>query len=182
MKQRALTNRSLGVIIATVFAGMIGMAYAAVPLYRMFCEATGYNGTVTQADGSPHPLGKRMMRVEFDANVGPGLDWSFAPETQSVEVRTGQVKTVYYKFTNNSDHTETARAVDNVAPLRAGQYAVKIQCFCDTIHTLKPHQTVELPLVFYLSRRLEASREMQGVNAVTFSYTLYENKGRALNG
>ena len=179
MQRPALTNRSVGVIVATVFVGMIGMAYAAVPLYKMFCGATGYNGTVAQADGSAHPLGNRMMHVYFDANVGPGLDWSFAPETQSVEVRTGQVKTVFYKFTNNSDRTETARAVDNVAPLRAGQYAVKIQCFCDTFHTLKPHQTVELPVVFYVSRRLEASRVMDGVNTVTFSYTLYENKGKA---
>ncbi len=169
-----LSNRAMGGTIAAVFAGMIGMAYAAVPLYRMFCGATGYNGTVAQSDGAPHPLGKRLMTVSFDANVGAGLDWTFKPETSSVVVRTGQVKTVYYKFTNNSDKTETATAADNVAPLRAGPYALKIQCFCDSTHTLKPGQTVELPLVFYLDKKLEAARTMDGVSTVTFSYTLYK--------
>lgn len=177
-----LSNRATGGVVATVFIGMVGMAYAAVPFYRMFCAATGFNGTVARADGTPHPLGKRMMTVSFDANVGQGLDWSFKPETASVIVRTGQVKTVYYKFTNNSGRTETATAADNVAPLRAGPFALKIQCFCDSTHTLKAGETVELPLVFYLDRKLEAARTMDGVSAVTFSYTLYKSTTNKASG
>lgn len=179
---RKLSNRAMGGVVAAVFVGMIGLAYAAVPFYRMFCAATGYNGTVARADGTPHPLGKRLMTVSFDANVGAGLDWSFKPETASVVVRTGEVKTVYYKFTNNSGKTETARAADNVAPSRAGPYAVKIHCFCDSTHTLKAGQTVELPLEFYLDKKLEAARTMDGVTAVTFSYTLYKDHSNKASG
>ena len=182
MRPGPFTNRMAGFAIAAVFVGMVGMAYAAVPFYRMFCAATGFQGTIKTASAAPAKLGKHVMNVRFDANVAQGLDWSFAPEKSSISLLDGKVATVYYRMTNNSDHAITVTAVDNVQPDAAGAFADKIKCFCDEKHTLGAGKSVELPLVFYLDPALETSRRMAGVDSVTFSYTLYPAKGKGLNG
>jgi cytochrome c oxidase assembly protein subunit 11 len=164
-----------GGVIVAVFA-MLGMSFAAVPLYRLFCATTGYGGTTQVAKKAPTIRGQRDIVVRFDANVGPGLAWSFAPETPQIKVRTGQTATVFFKVTNRSDHETTAQAMFNVAPDNAGAYFDKISCFCFSEQRLGPHETADMPVVFFLDPKLEADATMDGVDAVTLSYTFYPVK------
>jgi len=118
-----------GIVVASV-AAMVGMAYAAVPLYQAFCKATGYGGTTQTAAVAPATLGKRSMSVRFDANVAPGLNWSFTPETPAIELQIGKTATVFFHVQNLTDHETLATAAYNVAPETMGSYFDKINCFC----------------------------------------------------
>ncbi|MEJ0051489.1 MAG: cytochrome c oxidase assembly protein [Methylovirgula sp.] len=165
-----------GFVAFTVFAvaiGMLGMSFAAVPLYRAFCAATGFAGTTQVRHVAPTAEGKRIMTVHFDANVGRGLALSFAPEILQVSVRTGQTATVFYKVTNLTDHEIAARAVYNVSPGQTGAYFDKLACFCFTEQHFGPHQTAEMPVVFFLDPALEKDDTMSGIDEVTLSYTFY---------
>jgi cytochrome c oxidase assembly protein subunit 11 len=168
-------QRSAWIAGATVLAVflMLGLSFAAVPLYRLFCQTTGYGGTTQVAKKAPALRGKRDLVVRFDANVGNGLPWSFAPETPQVTVRTGQTATVFFKVTNNADHDVTAQALFNVTPDVAGAYFDKIACFCFTEQTLGPHETADMPVVFFLDPKLEADETMNGIESLTLSYTFY---------
>ena len=160
-----------------VVVGMLGLVAVSLPLYRAFCQMTGYEGTPrigAQALGIIK--GKRLMQVRFDANVAGGLPWRFEPEQPQIEVRTGQTATVFYKVSNNSDETVTARAVYNVGPPSIGAYFDKVACFCFSDQTLKPHQTLEMPVVFFLDPALEKDETMDGVAEVVLSYTFYRQK------
>jgi cytochrome c oxidase assembly protein subunit 11 len=174
-KRRAGSARQ-GVVALTVFAaamGMLGMSFAAVPLYRAFCAATGFAGTTQVRNVAPTTQGKRIMVVHFDANVGPGLGLTFAPEVRQISVRTGQTATVFYKVTNLTDHEVAARAVYNVSPGQTGAYFDKLACFCFTEQHFGPHQTAEMPVVFFLDPALEKDDTMSGIDEVTLSYTFY---------
>ena len=173
-------NKRVALISSGVFCLMLGLSYAAVPFYRMFCAATGFAGTLRTASGDNLQKGHRVLRVRFDANVAPGLDWTFTPETNSMDVPTGQVETVYYKVTNNSDHRVRARAQDNVIPDQAGQFFAKIKCFCDSEATLAAGQTMELPVVFYLDPKLDKDETMAHIQSLTLSYTYFAAKDAAV--
>src|SRR6266446_7623758 len=128
-------RRSDAIVAATCglcVAFMVGAAYAAVPLYDWFCRATGFNGTTQVATSAPSGALGRTITVRFDANVGPGLPWRFEPEQNSIEVRLGEVVTVFYKVTNLSERETAGQAAYNVAPPTAGTYFTKINCFCFT--------------------------------------------------
>jgi cytochrome c oxidase assembly protein subunit 11 len=155
---------------------MVGLSFAAVPLYRLFCAATGYGGTPQVVGVAPSEPGKRVLTVRFDANVAPGLPWSFAPETPSVSLRTGETKTVFYKVTNSADHPVAAIAAYNVSPDQAGGYFDKLACFCFSEQTLQAHETAEWPVVFFLDPALEQDETMKGVGAITLSYTFFASK------
>ncbi len=160
-----------------VVVGMLGLVAVSLPLYRAFCQITGYEGTPrigAQALGITK--GKRMLQVRFDANVGNGLPWRFEPEQPQIAVRTGQTATIFYKVSNTSDETITARAVYNVGPPSIGAYFDKVACFCFSDQTLKPHQTLEMPVVFFLDPALEKDETMDGVAEVVLSYTFYRQK------
>jgi len=161
--------------VAACFA-MLGLSFAAVPLYRMFCSATGFNGTTQVAEKAPTLRGKRTLTVNFDANVAPGLNWSFEPEVSRLDAQTGATKTVFFKVTNRSDKDVTARAGYNVSPGVSGAYFDKINCFCFTEQTLGPHETVEMPVVFFLDPALEQDKDMAVVDEVTLSYTFFPVK------
>ncbi len=173
-RRRFTAGRAIPTAVAFVVVGMLGLAYASVPLYRMFCAATGYEGTPRVATGASAQRGKRVLRVRFDANVGGGLPWDFAPEQPNIDLRTGKTATVYFKVTNRTDRKVTAHAVYNVGPGSIGGYFDKISCFCFTDQTLAPHETVEMPVVFYLDPALEQDESMAGVDEVWLSYTFYE--------
>ncbi len=163
-----------------VVLGMLGLVAVSLPMYRAFCQLTGYEGTPrigAQALGLAK--GTRTMQVRFDANVGGGLPWRFEPEQPQIAVRTGQTATVFYKVTNTSDDTITARAVYNVGPPSIGAYFDKVACFCFSDQTLKPHQTLEMPVVFFLDPALEKDETMDGVAEVVLSYTFYRQKAVA---
>ena len=159
---------------------MLGLVAVSVPLYRAFCSLTGYEGTPRVASGDSVLKGTRVMHVHFDANVRGGLPWTFEPEAPDAEVRTGKTTTVFFKATNNSDQTLTARAVYNVGPPSMGGYFDKISCFCFSDQTLRPHETLEMPVVFFLDPALEADETMDGVSEVVLSYTFYRQKSPAL--
>ena len=160
-----LSRRHIAPIAAT------SVVAVSLPLYRAFCQLTGYEGTPRIAAGGSLLKGTRMMHVRFDANIGGALPWSFEPETPFLDVRTGQTATAFYKVTNNSDRAITARAIYNVGPASVGAYFDKIACFCFSDQTLKPHETLEMPVVFFLDPALEKDETMDGVAEVVLSYT-----------
>jgi cytochrome c oxidase assembly protein subunit 11 len=150
---------------------MLGMSFAAVPLYDMFCRVTGFGGTPRVALEAPGHLGERTLTVRFDSNVGPGLNWSFEPEVASMRLRTGQTATIFYKVTNRSDKESLGIATYNVAPDAFGPWFNKISCFCFTEQTLGPGESMDMPVVFFLDPELEKSETMRRMESVTLSYT-----------
>ncbi len=155
---------------------MVGMSYAAVPLYRAFCRATGYGGTPQVATGGPHASGHRVITVRFDANVAPGLPWTFEPEQPELSVKTGTTVTVFYTVKSRVDRATSANALYNISPDVGGFYFNKIACFCFNEQHLGPNETMELPVVFFLDPALEQDKSMRDVDTLTLSYTLYAAK------
>ena len=164
---------SCGLLVAF----MVGASYAAVPFYNWFCRVTGFNGTTQVATAAPTigPL-QRTIAVRFDANVSAGLPWKFVPEQTEINVRIGEVVTIFYTVTNQSARTTYGQAAYNVAPLTVGAYFQKINCFCFTEQTLAPGETREMPVVFYVDPTLAADAENDGLNTITLSYTFYPVK------
>ena len=161
-------------ICGFVVVFMVGASYAAVPFYDWFCRATGFNGTTQVATSAPAegPLARKIS-VRFDANVGPGLPWKFEPEQNEIEVRIGEVVTVFYTVTNQAARATTGVAAYNVAPLTVGAYFQKINCFCFSEQTMGPGEKREMPVVFYVDPALAKDSENDGLNTITLSYTFY---------
>lgn len=165
----------LGLICGAVALSMVGAAFASVPLYRAFCQATGFGGTVGQGKSAPTRQLNQTLRVSFDTNVR-GLPLTFTPEKPDVTVKIGATGMAYFKVTNTSDHPVTARAVYNVVPEQAGAYVRKLQCFCFTSQTLDAHQTVDFPMIFYVDPGFAADRDTRLFTDLTLSYTFYPAK------
>ncbi|MHB1104023.1 MAG: cytochrome c oxidase assembly protein [Devosia sp.] len=165
-------NLRLAVILSGIVAGMIGMAYAAVPLYALFCQVTGYDGTTQVADANPKGTIAREMTVGFDSNVDAGLAWTVKP-SRPVTGKIGEVTTVNYVATNLSDKSVTGTAIFNVVPETAGIYFNKIECFCFSEQTLKPGETVEMPVTFFIDPDLAKNEELDTIRQITLSYTFY---------
>lgn len=155
-------------------AFMVGASYAAVPFYNWFCRATGFNGTTMVSTAAPAsgPIARKIS-VRFDANVSGGLPWKFVPEQSEIEVKIGEVVTVFYTVTNQSARTTSAQAAYNVAPLTVGSYFQKINCFCFTEQTMAPGEKREMPVVFYVDPSLAEDHENDGLSSITLSYTFY---------
>ncbi|MET0719280.1 MAG: cytochrome c oxidase assembly protein [Tardiphaga sp.] len=173
-RRRLSRDASVAALCGLLVAFMVGASYAAVPFYDWFCRATGFNGTTMVATSAPStgPLARKMT-VRFDSNVSGGLPWKFVPEQSEIEVRIGEVVTVFYTVTNQSARTTMAQAAYNVAPLTVGSYFQKINCFCFTEQTLGPGEKREMPVVFYVDPALVADSENDGLNSITLSYTFY---------
>ena len=169
----ARNNRLMGVGGATLAVTMIALTYAAAPFYSAFCRATGYEGTPQRVTANTDAAGHRVLRVGFDTNVAPGLDWSFEPESESVRLRTGKTVTVFFRARNLTDKPAVARATFNVSPEVSGEYFDKISCFCFTEQHLGPHESAEWPVVFFLDPSLETDELMAKVDSITLSYTLF---------
>lgn len=173
----AARNRKLSAfIVVGVASGMLGLSFAAVPLYRMFCAVTGYGGTTQRVEKAPTAPGQRRLTVRFDSNVGGSLPWKFEAETGEITLRTGETKTVFYRVTNLTDHAISATAAYNVTPDQAGAYFDKLSCFCFSEQTLGPKETAEWPVVFFLDPALEKDEAMKDVDQLTLSYTFFESK------
>jgi len=159
-------------------AFMVGMAYAAVPLYNWFCRTTGFGGTTQVATAAPVGILDRKMTVRFDANIAPGLPWRFEPEVNTIDVRIGEVATVYYTVTNQAAREISAQAAYNVTPPTVGAYFSKINCFCFTEQRLKPGEKREMAVVFFVDPALARDAEQDDLNTITLSYTFYPLRER----
>ena len=162
---------------AGVFAAfMVGMAYAAVPLYDWFCRTTGFGGRTQVAIAAPGTVLDRKITVRFDANVGPGLPWRFTPERNSIEARLGEVVTVEYRVVNESARETTGLATYNVTPLNLGGYFQKINCFCFTDQRLKPGEKRDMTVVFYVDPALAQDADGAAVDTITLSYSFFPQR------
>ena len=152
---------------------MVGAAYASVPLYTWFCKTTGFGGTTQVASQAPDRVLGRELTIRFDSNVAPGLPWKFVPEQNEIKVRIGEVATVHYKVVNETARAISAQATYNVTPPQAGAYFDKINCFCFTEQRLKPGETREMAVVFYVDPEIVKDRDHDDLNTITLSYTFY---------
>lgn len=176
MAQRSLNqrNRNLMMILIGLVAGMIGLAYASVPLYDLFCKATGFGGTPLRAAENDSAVGNRIMTVTFNTDLGQGMPWHFRPEVPKMEVRTGVTYKALFIAENPTDRTITGSATFNVSPDVFGEYFVKVQCFCFDKQVLKPHERVEMPVVFFLDPKLEQDPYLSKLRDVTLAYTFFQ--------
>lgn len=163
-------------ICGFVVALMVGASYAAVPFYNWFCRATGFNGTTQVATSAPSSSTERHIAIRFDSNVSGGLPWKFEPEKTEINVKIGDVVTAYYTVTNQAARPTYGLAAYNVAPLTAGVFFQKINCFCFTEQAFGPGEKRELAVVFYVDPALIADREYDELNTITLSYTFYPAK------
>ena len=164
--------------VATV-VGMTGMSFAAVPLYRLFCQATGYAGTPSRGTHAPGEVGDRVITVRFDTNVDPALPWDFQPETRTVQVHIGENKLVYFRAKNDDTVTVTGHASFNVEPESAAYYFTKIQCFCFNEQKLAPGEVAEMPVSFFIDPAILKDRDADGVTEITLSYTFFPSVNQA---
>jgi cytochrome c oxidase assembly protein subunit 11 len=176
--QRGQTGASrrdllVGFLCGGLVAVMIGASFAAVPFYSWFCRTTGYGGTPQVSKQAPAQTSDRTITVRFDSNVAAGLPWRFEPERTSIDVKLGQVVTVYYAVTNEAARATTGQAGYNVSPPTAGIYFEKINCFCFTEQTMKPGEKRDMAVVFYVDAKLAADSEQDSLNLITLSYTFY---------
>ena len=170
-------NTRTALLMALIVAAMVGLAFASVPLYRMFCQLTGYNGTTQRVEQASSVILDRKMRVTFDANVAPGLDWEFKPVEREVNPRIGETIQVNFTAVNKSNEPQRGQAVFNVTPGEAGVYFNKVQCFCFNETVLKPGEKLEMPVVFYMDPDITKAVESKDIHTVTLSYTFYPKEG-----
>ena len=166
-------NLRVALMAASVAAGMVGLSFASVPLYRLFCQVTGFGGTTQRAEAAPAQSLGQTVSVRFDANTSGKLKWAFHPLQGSVKVKFGEQSMAYYEAVNRSEETLTGTAVFNVAPPQAGAYFNKIQCFCFTEQTLKPGEKIEMPVSFFVDPDMLADADAAGIEEITLSYTFY---------
>ncbi len=156
-----------------IAAGMIGAAYAAVPLYDLFCRVTGFGGTPMVGTADAGTVLDETVRVRFDANVSPALAWRFASEVPVVEARIGETKTVFYRIANSAEDPRTGIATFNVTPANAGAYFVKLQCFCFEENTLQAGETMDSAVVFYIDPAIVDDPQFESMRTITLSYTYF---------
>jgi cytochrome c oxidase assembly protein subunit 11 len=175
---KRVSRRDLVVAFACggLVATMVGASFAAVPFYNWFCRTTGYGGTTQRAKAAPKQIGERTITVYFDSNVAPGLPWDFQPEQRTIDVKLGEVVTVYYHVTNQAARVTTGQAAYNVNPPTTGIYFEKINCFCFTQQTLKPGEKRDMAVVFYVDPKLAKDSEQDGTAMITLSYTFYPSR------
>jgi cytochrome c oxidase assembly protein subunit 11 len=161
------------IILLAVLAGMTGLTFASVPLYRLFCGATGFGGTTQRAEAAPNEVARGLIKVSFDAQTAPGLDWNFQPLTPAVTVHPGAETQVFFRAVNRSAEPVTARAVYNVTPTKIGIYFDKLQCFCFSNQTLQPGQHADMRVLFFVDPDILKDPDTREVRAITLSYTMF---------
>ncbi|WP_332639437.1 cytochrome c oxidase assembly protein [Brevundimonas sp.] len=174
-----LSRNAIAIICVLGVMGMTGAAFAAVPLYRMFCQVTGFDGTVRKAEKAPDHMLDETVLIRFDTNVRD-LPMTFRAEQVTQRVRIGETGLAYFDVTNTSDQPIHATAAYNVVPERAGPYFQKLQCFCFEGQTIQPGQTMKFPVQYFVAPEMATDRESRGVNEITLSYTFYPTKSAEL--
>jgi len=168
-------NRLMGLGMAGFVAGMVGMAFAAVPLYRIFCQATGYNGTVQLGGGAAPGAGEQVLTIRFNANTQPNLPWRFGPAQPSMQLRVGEEGMGFYHARSLADRPTTGVATYNVTPEVVGKYFHKTACFCFEQQTLEPGQQAEMPLSFWVDPRIAEDPNTSGIRTITISYSFFRS-------
>ena len=172
-----VTRRAMtGLVLGGVVAGMGGMAYAAVPLYRAFCQMTGYGGTTRRALEAPTQVLDRVVRVRFNTDVGRDMPWRFQPIQREMTVRIGEQAIATFAATNPTDRVIMGSAAYNVTPQKSGAYFNKIQCFCFTEQILGPGETAEMPVRFFVDPAMAQDRNLNDVTTITLSYVFFERE------
>lgn len=169
----AARHRRVGLICASLAVSMLGAAYAAVPLYRLFCQVTGFGGTTMVAKKRSETVLDRTMTIRFDANTRGGLPWQFEPMQRTIQVKLGENTLAFYRATNNSDKPVKGSALFNVSPDLAGQYLNKIECFCFKEQLLQPGETVEMPVSFFVDPAYAKDTDIGHMSTITLSYSFY---------
>ena len=170
-------NAKVAVICAFTFFGMIGASFAAVPIYRAFCQLTGFDGTPRRATAAADTVLGRTLTIRFDANVRD-LPWTFTAEQVSQEAKIGETKIAFFKVKNNSDKPITGRALFNVVPEQAGPYFQKLQCFCFEDQTIAPGATIDMPVLYYVDPKFVDDINTKGKQEVTLSYTFFPSTSK----
>jgi len=165
-------NRAVATRMALFALAMLALAFASVPLYRVFCQVTGFGGTTMKADAAPGAVAGQIG-VRFDANIDPKLPWKFEPVQETVRIHPGARTTIYYRATNYTARSTTGQAIFNVTPESAGKYFSKIECFCFTEQTLKPGESVKMPVIFFVDPKLRDDPDTKHIDEITLSYTFY---------
>jgi cytochrome c oxidase assembly protein subunit 11 len=175
MEQQRQKNIRTGLTVLAVVAVMLGLSFAAVPFYKVFCRVTGYGGTTQVAVTAPavDQIINRIVTVKFNSEVARGMPWRFAPQQREIAVKLGSKVLVAYNAENLSDRAITGMAVYNVTPEKAGRYFKKIQCFCFNQQTLKPHEKVNMPVLFFVDPALDKDPELNDLTTITLSYTFF---------
>jgi cytochrome c oxidase assembly protein subunit 11 len=168
-----IRNRRVAALAGATAMTMLGLAYASVPLYRLFCQVTGFGGTTQIADAAPVRTTDRTIAIRFDANIAGSLGWTFVPKQLEMTVKIGEQGMATYRAVNTSDRELTGTAVFNVTPVSAGVYFNKIQCFCFTKQTLAAGESADLPVVFFVDPAIASDAGTNKIGAITLSYTFY---------
>jgi cytochrome c oxidase assembly protein subunit 11 len=172
-------NAPTALLLVSLVAGMVGLSFAAVPLYRLFCQVTGFGGTTQVAEALPAAIAERVINVRFNADVDPRLPWSFQPVQRQIAVRVGEAGVATYMARNTDDRPATGSATFNVTPLKAGKYFSKVQCFCFDEQRLEPGQEVEMAVQFFVNPAILDDRNLDDVKTITLSYTFFRAPGGA---
>jgi cytochrome c oxidase assembly protein subunit 11 len=172
-ENRQSRHAPVALLLVGLVACMTGLAFASVPLYRLFCQVTGYGGVPQRAEQAPNEILDRTMRVRFDANVDRALPWSFTPVERVVEVKIGETGLAFFKASNNSDAPIKGTAVFNVVPELAGRYFTKIECFCFKEQTLAAGASVDMPVTFFVDPKIVEDEDTKNIDEITLSYTFY---------
>lgn len=168
-------NKNLAISIAILLLSMLILSFASIPLYNLFCKATGFGGTTQREDGfSRTEKGSRRIVVEFDSNVDKKLPWHFVPKQRRIQIVTGETALIFYESENLASNDIIGTSVYNVTPDKAGKYFVKIHCFCFEEQLLKAGEKMLMPVSFYLDPQLEKDPEMDDVDTITLSYSFFK--------
>lgn len=167
-------NAATAAVAVAAVVGMVGLSYASVPLYRLFCQVTGFGGTTKVADAAPTTIGERVIKVRFNAGTAGGLNWSFRSVSKEMTLRVGEQGLATYRAINRDTRTVTGTATFNVTPLKAGAYFSKVECFCFTEQTLEAGQAADMGVAFFIDPDIVDDPNLDDVRTITLSYTFFE--------
>ena len=166
-------NGATVLLLASVVAGMVGLSFASVPLYRLFCQATGFGGTTQRVAAAPHEEATAVVTIRFDAETAPDLGWEFRPLQSAVTVHPGEERQIFYRAVNKTAEPLTGTATYNVTPAKAGIYFDKLQCFCFTEERLAAGQSTDMGVVFFVDPDILTDPNTSDVHSITLSYTMF---------
>ncbi len=168
------SNKSTAIFLSVLAMSMLALAYASVPIYRIFCQVTGYGGTTQVAIRAPGAVGNKYITVRFNADVSKKLPWEFYPLQKEMKVLPGEPSFAMYRSINKTDRPISGMATYNVTPNKTGLYFNKIECFCFIRQTLQPHQTIDMPVMFYIDPSMLDDESAKDIETITLSYTFFE--------